>query len=213
MWNGKFKYKLLVCSICKKEFKCPLFQRERKFCSNKCYWKTLKGRKNYWLIGYKWSKERNLKISNKLKGKKFSEEHRRKLSNIAKNRKFSKQTREKLSKALKKRWKNEKEKFIRFGKDNGNWKGGITPKNICARSSKKFIEWRKNIFTRDNFTCQKCGDNKGGNLQAHHIKLFSEAIQERFLTKNGITLCKKCHQKIHKGKRIYENPIGKLYMN
>ena len=40
---------------------------------------------------------------------------------------------------------------------------------------------RKKAFERDNFTCQKCDDGNGGNLNAHHIKPFHKIIEE-FLT-------------------------------
>jgi len=83
------------------------------------------------------------------------------------------------------------------GSNNPNWKGGITPKNLSLRTSKKYIAWRQIIFERDKFTCQRCGDKKGGNLHAHHIKSFSKYPKIRLKIENGITLCEKCHKKIH----------------
>lgn len=74
-----------------------------------------------------------------------------------------------------------------------NWKGGITSSNKKARSSREFKEWRKQVFERDCYACQCCGDNKGGNLHAHHIENFSEHENKRFDIDNGITLCDKCH--------------------
>jgi 5-methylcytosine-specific restriction endonuclease McrA len=73
-----------------------------------------------------------------------------------------------------------------------------------------YRNWRAAIFTRDNFTCQHCGQYSGC-LYAHHIKPYSEIIQFYEITKyeealecdelwdinNGITLCEKCHRKIH----------------
>ena len=53
--------------------------------------------------------------------------------------------------------------------------------------------WREAVFKRDNYTCQCCGDNKGGNLQAHHIKNFLTHKHLRFDIDNGITLCQSCH--------------------
>jgi hypothetical protein len=54
--------------------------------------------------------------------------------------------------------------------------------------------WRKEVFNRDNFTCQKC-KQKSGKIEAHHIKRWSEYPDLRFDINNGITLCKTCHSK------------------
>jgi 5-methylcytosine-specific restriction endonuclease McrA len=58
--------------------------------------------------------------------------------------------------------------------------------------------WREAVFARDKWTCQDCGDKKGGNLEAHHIKSFAEFPELRFAIDNGITLCKDCHKIIHR---------------
>ena len=56
-----------------------------------------------------------------------------------------------------------------------------------------YKEWREYILFRDVFTCQMCGQ-KGGHLEVHHIRpkyLYPElTLDER----NGITLCRTCHQ-------------------
>lgn len=57
--------------------------------------------------------------------------------------------------------------------------------------------WRESVFKRDDYTCQKCGDNKCGNFNAHHIKNFSEVVELRTSIENGITFCKICHKKFH----------------
>lgn len=82
-------------------------------------------------------------------------------------------------------------KFL--GENNPRWKGGITPKNEIIRHSSEMKNWRKQVFERDNYTCQCCGDNKGGNLRAHHVLNFSEYLDLRFDINNGITLCSDCH--------------------
>jgi len=89
-----------------------------------------------------------------------------------------------------------------------NWKGGITPLTKIIRECYKSVEWRTQVFGRDNFTCQKCGV-RGSWLEAHHIKSFSSIIKEHNIKNledsikcnelwdlnNGITLCKECHSK------------------
>lgn len=83
------------------------------------------------------------------------------------------------------------------GKRNVNWKGGVTPLNEKIRKSVEYVDWRKSVFQRDDFTCQHCDDSKGGNLHAHHIKQFSEFPELRFEVSNGLTLCRNCHEKVH----------------
>lgn len=66
------------------------------------------------------------------------------------------------------------------------------------RQTKEYKKWRQNVFIRDNFTCQNCGE-RGGRLEAHHKKEWAYYPNERYNIDNGITLCKRCHKKIHKG--------------
>lgn len=95
---------------------------------------------------------------------------------------------------------------LRIGKDSPNWKGGITPTLKRLRLNSKTKEWRTLIFQRDNYTCQmeKCGE-RGGKLNAHHIKRFKDFPNIRFDINNGITLCKKCHQKINNKEKMFES--------
>lgn len=83
------------------------------------------------------------------------------------------------------------------GDKNPSWKGGITPINHKIRTSIEYILWRKSVFTRDNWTCQECGE-RGNILHAHHIKPFARYPELRTSIENGITLCYTCHKEIHK---------------
>jgi hypothetical protein len=99
-----------------------------------------------------------------------------------------------------------KNKGIFKGERNHFWKGGITPINATIRESNEYKLWRKSVFIRDNYTCQECGlRSKAGCIiiiEAHHIKPFYIFPEMRFIVDNGITLCKKCHNKKPKGREI-----------
>lgn len=60
--------------------------------------------------------------------------------------------------------------------------------------------WRIFVFTRDDYTCQKCGAK--GELNAHHIKSWINHPELRHSVENGITLCVPCHLKMHKKKEF-----------
>ena len=79
------------------------------------------------------------------------------------------------------------------GKNHWNWKGGITDERTRVWHSKEYQEWRKEVYEKDNYTCQKCGDSSGNNLIPHHIESFADFPKLRFEINNGITLCENCH--------------------
>jgi len=95
------------------------------------------------------------------------------------------------------------------GKNHHNWKEGITPENQKIRHSLEYKLWRKSIFIRDNFICQKCRQS-GGYLIAHHINNFADFPELRFAMDNGITFCKKCHLDFHKRYGIRNNTKEQL---
>jgi len=73
-----------------------------------------------------------------------------------------------------------------------NWQGGISSEREKIKISKEYQDWRKEVFKRDNYTCQCCG-KRGDYLNAHHIKNFSDYPELRFDVENGISLCENCH--------------------
>jgi hypothetical protein len=90
------------------------------------------------------------------------------------------------------------------GIDNCNWKGGITPYKQKIYHSNMYNKWRKAVFERDDFTCRscgyRCGDGFNINLEVHHRIPTNKLINTKFEKyifnlDNGITLCRKCHNK------------------
>ena len=132
-------------------------------------------------------------------GHAVSEETRKKLSRPRKGHEghaVSEETRKKLSEANKSYFSNPENRKKSMGKNGSNWQGGITPESAKIRHGVEYRLWREAVFARDNWTCQKCGQN-GKNLHAHHIYNFSKVIELRTSIENGITLCKKCHKAFH----------------
>lgn len=77
-------------------------------------------------------------------------------------------------------------------------KRGKKPRTYHLRSRERGNafdrEWRRLVFERDDYTCQKCGQH-GGRLEADHIKPYSRFPRLRYVLSNGRTLCVPCHRK------------------
>ena len=92
---------------------------------------------------------------------------------------------------------NQKTTSSSFKKGQKPWnlgKGNKNRKLEYLRRTKKFRDWRNTIFERDNYTCQEC-KQRGGRLNADHIKPFAYYPKVRFSINNGRTLCELCHKK------------------
>ncbi len=81
---------------------------------------------------------------------------------------------------------------------NPNWRGGVTKPRKADLTTKEYREWRKAVFERDDYTCQReeC-EAHGGELHAHHIKPWAWFPELRYEVGNGVTLCKLCHEKTY----------------
>lgn len=98
--------------------------------------------------------------------------------------------------------KDEKIKWL-IGDKNSQWAGGHNYDE--RRYSGLNRQWRIEVYERDNYACQVCGDNKGGNLVAHHLNSYDINVEERYNLDNGITLCSDCHKEFHIQYKYGEN--------
>lgn len=132
------------------------------------------------------------------KGQKMSEESRRKMSEAAKRRGSNRTGKRHTVEARIKISERTRERAWR-GEQLPQYKDGKLAERRGARYSTEYKRWRFDVFARDHFTCQHCGDARGGNLVAHHIKPFADHPDLRFDVPNGITLCEVCHTALHRG--------------
>lgn len=117
----------------------------------------------------------------------------------------------KTSKYCSKKCKNLYQSIYKRGINSARWKGDkALTKKERDRKSIKYIEWRKSVYIRDNYTCQLCKYKKGGYLEAHHILKYSKYPKMRFDVNNGITLCKDCHNKTKSHEENYEDLFQKI---
>ena len=163
-----------ICKECDKEFKIHSSRSQKgggKFCSNKCRGKSQQGSES-------WNR-----------GLKLSIEHRRKISESHKG----KTTWNKGMRGEYYLYPNGRTMPWLIGKNNPNWKEGITPENERIRKTKEYKEWAYRVKERDDYICCDCGE-RGKKLHSDHIKPFSIYPELRFNLDNGQTLCIDCHR-------------------
>ncbi|CEN81343.1 Uncharacterised protein [[Clostridium] sordellii] len=85
------------------------------------------------------------------------------------------------------------------GENSPHWKEDLTEDERegkrCMPGYKAFV---LNVFRRDGFKCECCGDDKGGNLVAHHLNSYNWDKENRTNPNNGVTLCETCHKEFHR---------------
>lgn len=85
-----------------------------------------------------------------------------------------------------------------IGENNPNFVHGLSEEYRQARRIQEgYREWRGKVFKRDKYTCQICKDDRGSNLQAHHLNSYDWFIEGRTDVDNGITLCSTHHLEFH----------------
>ena len=205
---SKIEFKCKFCGISFFDYKRSkkYGNRERKFCSKKCFNNTptgifIKGHPPHpnWLK--KWIKPK-ISVECKICNKKISVLQSR--LNANRGMTCSKICGNKL--ASQKRVQNgngqsierrKKMSALYSGENSWNWKGGKSSEYKRIRNGIDFRLWREAVFARDNWTCQKTGI-RGGKLHPHHIQNFTQFPELRFAIDNGIALSEKAHIEFHK---------------
>lgn len=67
---------------------------------------------------------------------------------------------------------------------------------VRRRKTPESKQWTKKVYERDNYTCRICS-YRGKGLVAHHLNGYNLYKDGRTDVNNGVTLCKKHHNKFH----------------
>lgn len=134
-----------------------------------------------------------------------TKEHSEKVSVHNRTRVLSDKTKQKISKSLIGHRRSEKSKLTQSitmkdsgsssKENNSSWNNGVSE----YKDTGELVKLSKEIKKRDDYTCQKCMRKRmTKHLCVHHID-FSKDNHEPL---NLETLCKSCHQIIHRDKRL-----------
>ncbi len=152
-------------------------------------------------------KRESMQLFWRKKGKGYRKRVGKKISQSKKGHGWPKCYHKRQSMAQRKRFENE-----------DVWNKGLGFKTQTIREKerkwRKYGDWRKAVFERDNYTCQKCG-KRGCKLSADHIKMWCLYPELRYEVKNGQTLCEECHR-IKTAKELsvfWKNQYKNNYLN
>ncbi len=143
-----------------------------------------KGTSKSGMLGKRHNKGTIELMSKKAMGRTHTLEARKKMSKSKTGTKFSYDTKKKMSMA-------------QLNVSEEEWDGFKYTENKKFRKTHQYKYWRWEVFLRDIYTCQDCGETSG-ILNAHHIKSFAKYPKLRLNINNGITLCHKCHMELHR---------------
>lgn len=84
------------------------------------------------------------------------------------------------------------------GENNPRYNPNLTDEEReKKRKTFEYCQWLKEVYERDNYTCQCCGSSKSGTLNAHHKDGYNWCKERRTDVTNGTTLCENCHKTFH----------------
>lgn len=173
-----------ACEFCKGEICSP--RKNSKFCSRSC---SIKMNHKNGCYNYDMLRTINIGRPSIFKGVTNPELSKRQTENNVSKRP---KVREKMSKAK-----------LKYYREDGNHPWNYIDGTSRNRKYRK-AEWLvkiKEIYERDNWTCQDCGKH-GDLLNAHHILPWTGNPEKAFDDDNIITLCVPCHSRRHKTQEI-----------
>lgn len=83
--------------------------------------------------------------------------------------------------------------------------------DFCGKYTKEILELKESIRKRDNYTCQDCRITQEENIIKFNRKLAVHHIDgndTNNVKENMISLCNKCHRKLHKEENQNVLPMG-----
>lgn len=174
--NHNYKRKEFICDTCSKKFldKESARKGNRAFCSRECFMEANKNREKKALITVKCDTcQKDITIW-------------KSRTKYTKNNYCSKEC---ANKGFSKLYR---------GKNSPCYNHNLSDEErVNARHTPEYNDWRIAVYTRDNYTCQCCGDYSGGNLVAHHYSNYAQHEKLRYDVDNGATVCEKCHVSFH----------------
>lgn len=75
-------------------------------------------------------------------------------------------------------------------------------------STADYLKWKRECLRRDSHSCRLCGSRD--LLCTHHGVPVKERPDLALDVNNGITLCGKCHRKVHKESRVFKQKFEKI---
>ena len=187
--NGEYRNKQItvICSNCNKEFKVSQYKYEEFIkgnhtsicCSNECryeyYGKTHK-KENHWRY--------DKTITEEMREEGYYEHTCKKCGKIFRSNNMIQDF--------------CSHSCATVGKNNPKYNSNLTDEEReKGRNIEGYKEWRKQVYERDNYTCQCCGEKGHGNLVAHHKNGYNWDKEHRTDVDNGVTLCEDCHKEFH----------------
>lgn len=83
------------------------------------------------------------------------------------------------------------------GSEHHSWNSDLLNGDRSSRRGSVCVNWRNEIYERDEYTCQVSG-RIGGQMNAHHLYSWHSHPELRLELSNGISICKQLHDLFHK---------------